>query len=95
MCHSASETFFGKADGRIGGIYQKVIYKEYTDDTFTTPKPQTPDTEHLGLLGKGQFHIYWKSHSSLFVLVLVSTLVFNKGSLNTCHCSTAFAQVQS
>lgn len=86
--------FFGKADGRIGGSYQKVIYKEYTDDMFITAKPQTPDTEHLGLFGKGQFRIYWKSISPLFLLVLVSTLVFNKSSLNTCHCSTAFTQVQ-
>ncbi|XP_036974943.1 ferroxidase HEPHL1 [Acanthopagrus latus] len=48
---SASEIFFGEDGGRIGGLYLKVIYKEYTDDTFTTPKPQTPDSQHLGLLG--------------------------------------------
>ncbi|XP_019108749.1 hephaestin-like protein 1 isoform X2 [Larimichthys crocea] len=46
---SASEVFFGKDDGKIGGRYQKVIYKEYTDNTFTTIKP--PDSQHLGLLG--------------------------------------------
>ncbi|XP_020495499.2 ferroxidase HEPHL1 [Labrus bergylta] len=45
---SASEIFFGKEGGRIGGVYQKVIYKEYTDDTFTTMKPQDL---HLGMLG--------------------------------------------
>lgn len=48
--HSPSDMFFGKDDGwKIGGIYMKAIYKEYTDDTFTTLKP-APD--HLGLFGE-------------------------------------------
>lgn len=46
--HSASEIFFGRDEGRIGGSYVKVIYIEYTDDTFTTEKP---NPEHLGILG--------------------------------------------
>lgn len=33
---------------RIGRIYHKVLYREYTDDTFTTRK-ESP--EHLGFLG--------------------------------------------
>ncbi|KAM7398054.1 hypothetical protein PAMA_006090 [Pampus argenteus] len=48
---SASETFFGRDGGRIGGRYMKVIYKEYTDNTFTTAKPPTSDSGHLGLFG--------------------------------------------
>ncbi|KAM9348630.1 ferroxidase HEPHL1 [Symphorus nematophorus] len=48
---SAPEVFFGRDGGRIGGRYLKVIYKEYTDNTFTTAKPPTPDSQHLGLLG--------------------------------------------
>uniref|UniRef100_A0A8C4NLE0 ferroxidase n=1 Tax=Dicentrarchus labrax TaxID=13489 RepID=A0A8C4NLE0_DICLA len=47
----ASEIFFGQDGGRIGGQYKKVIYKEYTDNTFTTTKPTTPESQHLGLLG--------------------------------------------
>lgn len=48
--HSASDTFFGKDNGKkIGGLYMKVIYKEYTDDTFTILKPTSPP---LGLLGE-------------------------------------------
>uniref|UniRef100_A0A3Q1G193 ferroxidase n=1 Tax=Acanthochromis polyacanthus TaxID=80966 RepID=A0A3Q1G193_9TELE len=46
---SASEMFFGRDGGRIGGRYMKVIYKEYTDDTFTTAKSSDPG--HLGILG--------------------------------------------
>lgn len=48
---SASEVFFGRDGGRIGGDYLKVIYEEYTDNTFTTGKPPTPDSQHLGILG--------------------------------------------
>ncbi|XP_024118878.1 ferroxidase HEPHL1 [Oryzias melastigma] len=48
---SASEVFFGRSHGRIGGKYWKVTYKEYTDSTFTNPKPKTPETGHLGILG--------------------------------------------
>ncbi|KAI4813818.1 hypothetical protein KUCAC02_003042, partial [Chaenocephalus aceratus] len=46
----ASEVFFGTDGGRIGGEYLKVIYEEYTDDTFTTLKP-TLESLHLGILG--------------------------------------------
>lgn len=92
--HSASEIFFGRDGGRIGGAYLKVIYEEYTDDTFTTTKPSTPDSKHLGLLGKGRFLISQKSHTCLFVLVHWC-LVFHQSSLNTLYCSSAFVQVRS
>uniref|UniRef100_A0A3Q0S217 ferroxidase n=1 Tax=Amphilophus citrinellus TaxID=61819 RepID=A0A3Q0S217_AMPCI len=46
---SASEMFFGRDGGRLGGQYMKVIYKEYTDDTFTTEK--SANLGHLGILG--------------------------------------------
>jgi manganese oxidase len=32
-------------------IYLKAIYREYTNDTFTTLKPRPPEWEHLGILG--------------------------------------------
>lgn len=48
--HSASDTFFGKDSGKkIGGLYMKVIYREYTDATFTIPATTSPP---LGLLGE-------------------------------------------
>ena len=31
--------------------YRKAIYREYTDATFATLKPRSPDWEHLGILG--------------------------------------------
>ena len=36
---------------RIGKVYKKSLYREYTDSTFTTLKPRPPEWEHLGLLG--------------------------------------------
>ena len=36
---------------RIGHVYKKALYREYTDATFTTRKPRTPQDEYLGLLG--------------------------------------------
>lgn len=36
---------------RIGRVYKKALYREYTDDTFTTVKQRGPDWEHLGYLG--------------------------------------------
>lgn len=36
---------------RIGRVYKKALYREYTDETFTTLKPRPPEWEHLGILG--------------------------------------------
>jgi manganese oxidase len=36
---------------RIGSTYRKAIYREYTDETFTTLKPRPAEWEHAGLLG--------------------------------------------
>jgi manganese oxidase len=36
---------------RIGRIYRKALYREYTDGTFATRKPRPPQDEYLGLLG--------------------------------------------
>ncbi|XP_040205015.1 ceruloplasmin isoform X1 [Rana temporaria] len=48
---SESATFFEQNDVRIGGTYKKAVYREYTDSTFTTPKPRSKEEEHLGVLG--------------------------------------------
>ncbi|XP_035242447.1 hephaestin-like protein 1a [Anguilla anguilla] len=48
---SHSEVFFGTSNGRLGGVYEKVLYIGYTDDTFTTKKHRTAEEEHLGILG--------------------------------------------
>jgi hephaestin len=35
----------------IGSVYRKAVYREYTDATFRTLKPRTPDDAYQGLLG--------------------------------------------
>src|SRR5579862_4676902 len=36
---------------RIGSIYRKAIYREYTDGTFSALKPRPAEWEHAGILG--------------------------------------------
>ncbi|KAG5284516.1 hypothetical protein AALO_G00027550 [Alosa alosa] len=46
-----SEVFFGKGEGRLGGVYRKAVYVAYTDDTFSVKRKRTDGEEHLGILG--------------------------------------------
>ncbi|XP_067289216.1 ferroxidase HEPHL1 [Pseudorasbora parva] len=48
---SFSELFFGVDGGRLGGKYWKVVYREYTDKSFTLKRKQTSSETHLGILG--------------------------------------------
>jgi FtsP/CotA-like multicopper oxidase with cupredoxin domain len=43
--------FMQNGPDRIGRIYRKAVYREYTDATFTKLKPRGPSEEHLGILG--------------------------------------------
>jgi FtsP/CotA-like multicopper oxidase with cupredoxin domain len=43
--------FVGRGPARIGTVYKKAVYREYTDSTFKTLKPRAPEWEHLGILG--------------------------------------------
>ena len=36
---------------RIGKVYKKAVYHEYTDATFATQKKREPDEQYLGILG--------------------------------------------
>ena len=36
---------------RIGRVYKKAVYHEYTDATFSTLKQRSPDEQYLGILG--------------------------------------------
>ncbi|XP_016336918.1 hephaestin-like protein 1 [Sinocyclocheilus anshuiensis] len=48
---SVSEMFFGMSGGRLGGKYWKVVYREYTDKSFTLKRKRTSAEAHLGILG--------------------------------------------
>jgi manganese oxidase len=43
--------FVEQGPHRIGKVYRKAIYREYTDETFTKLKPRAPEWQHTGLLG--------------------------------------------
>lgn len=36
---------------RIGRVYKKAVYREYTDATFSRPVERSPDDRYLGILG--------------------------------------------
>jgi manganese oxidase len=40
-----------KGKDRIGQVYRKAIYREYTDATFQTLKPRPAEEQHMGILG--------------------------------------------
>jgi len=46
-----ANVFVANAGDRIGKVYIKAQFREYTDSTFRTLKARAPEWEHLGLLG--------------------------------------------
>lgn len=44
-------TYLRQGNARIGRKYLKAIYREYTDASFVTLKPQSPTEGSLGILG--------------------------------------------
>lgn len=47
----ASKIWIERTSERIGKVYRKAVYREYTDETFTVAKKRTRDWEHLGIMG--------------------------------------------
>ena len=50
IVHS-SKVFTIRSATRIGKVYKKAMYREFTDSTFTKMKKRSPDMEHLGIMG--------------------------------------------
>ncbi|XP_068001032.1 ceruloplasmin [Melanerpes formicivorus] len=48
---SPGNPFLSKENKFIGSKYRKVVYREYTDQTFSTPKTRTEEQQHLGIQG--------------------------------------------
>lgn len=47
----AENTYVARGPDRIGGVYRKSLFREYTDATFTTLLPRPAAWAHLGMLG--------------------------------------------
>jgi hypothetical protein len=48
---AVGKAFTQSGPHRIGHIYKKAVYREYTDATFSTLKQRDPDEQYLGILG--------------------------------------------
>ncbi|XP_072263991.1 ceruloplasmin-like [Pyxicephalus adspersus] len=48
---SYGDAFLNKSRTSIGSKYKKAVYREYTDDTFTTHKERPENEDYLGILG--------------------------------------------
>nr|XP_030128351.3 hephaestin isoform X1 [Taeniopygia guttata]XP_030128352.3 hephaestin isoform X1 [Taeniopygia guttata] len=48
---SPAEQYFKRSLHRIGGVYWKAKYVEYTDESFREEKQQSEEEKHLGILG--------------------------------------------
>jgi FtsP/CotA-like multicopper oxidase with cupredoxin domain len=46
-----AKSYTERGPHRIGKVYRKAIYREYTDATFTKLKPRSAQWEHAGILG--------------------------------------------
>lgn len=46
-----ANVYVKRGPDRIGSVYRKALYRQYTDETFSTLRPRPPKWEHLGLLG--------------------------------------------
>lgn len=46
-----TEFAIGNGPARMARKFQKAVYREYNDSTFTTAKPRPPEWEHLGIMG--------------------------------------------
>ena len=46
-----STVFTEQGPHRIGTVYRKAIYREYTDETFAHLKARAPEWQHAGILG--------------------------------------------
>jgi hephaestin len=48
---AAASLYLTRGPHRVGRVHDKALYREYTDATFTVPKPPPPGDEHLAVLG--------------------------------------------
>ena len=90
----SAPTFLPRGDADIPPVprarstsYLKVLYREYTSDSFTTLKPRPPEWEHLGMLGPllraevgDTLRIVFKNNSRLTCTMHAHGLFYDKGS---------------
>jgi manganese oxidase len=82
-----AKLYVEKGDHRIGKVYRKAIYREYTDESFTKLKPRTPEWEHAGILGpiiRGEvgdtIHVVFKNNATHACSLHAHGVFYNKDS---------------
>jgi hypothetical protein len=58
--------FFEQGPHRIGKVYRKAVYREYTDESFTKLKPRAAEWKHAGISRSGAARAGGGYHSRNF-----------------------------
>ncbi|KAK2881551.1 hypothetical protein Q8A67_018819 [Cirrhinus molitorella] len=68
---SPGSIYLEHSENRIGAKYKKVVFREYTDETFTKRKPRSSVEEHLEIMGPiiraevgESIHVVFKNNAS-------------------------------
>jgi hephaestin len=84
---AVARTFTAAGPDRIGSVYLKSLYREYTDASFTTLKPRPAAWQHLGFLGPvihavvgDRVRIVFRNNLDRPVSVHMHGLLYDKGS---------------
>jgi len=79
--------FVEKNPHRIGKVYRKAIYREYTDESFTTLKPRATEWQHAGILGPivraevgDTIHVVFKNNATHACSLHAHGVFYNKDS---------------
>lgn len=62
---SPATVFLDQQGGFIGSRYKKVVYRQFTNDKFTTQIERAADMEHLGIMGRPD-RLYNSLHDTHF-----------------------------
>jgi FtsP/CotA-like multicopper oxidase with cupredoxin domain len=80
-------TFVEQGSHRIGKVYRKAVYREYTDESFSHLKPRAPEWEHAGILGPiiraevgDTIHVFFKNNATRAYSVHPHGVFYNKDS---------------
>jgi manganese oxidase len=80
-------TYVEQGPHRIGKVYRKAIYREYTDESFAHLKPRAPEWEHTGILGPviraevgDTIHVFFKNNATRAYSVHPHGVFYNKDS---------------
>lgn len=85
--HGIETRYVERGPHSIGHIYWKAVYREYTDDAFTTLKPRPAEWQHAGILGpilRGEvgdtIRVVFKNHATRPYSMHPHGVFYNKDS---------------